>query len=106
MAGPLLRKNFALVGFLSLYALGYLFAIAFYFPTSGTGTARFLLAHLTPLFFALSFFLSRQPIESTSWRIGRRAVGVRQFHLLVFSLLMIDVAVHIWPRLMTTYGGF
>ncbi len=103
---PLLRANRPLVVFLLLYAVVYLFAIAFYYPTSGTGTARFLLAHLTQLFFAISYLLSRQPVSGASWHIGRLAVGVRHFHLFVFSLLALDVAFHVWPRLMTTYGGF
>ena len=104
--GRLLRSNLPLVVFLILYAVIYLLAIAFYYPTSGTGTARFLLAHLLPLFFAISFLLTRTPIEDTRWQIGGTRIGVRHFHLLVFVLLAVDVAFHVWPRLMTTYGGF
>jgi hypothetical protein len=102
----LLRANLPLVVFLSLYAVIYLLAIAFYYPTSGTGTARFLLAHLAPLFFAISVLLSRTPIENTRWQIGGARVGVHHFHVLVFSLLAVDIVFHLWPRLMTTYGGF
>jgi hypothetical protein len=104
--GRILRANLPLVVFLSVYAVVYLLAIAFYYPTSGTGTARFLLAHLAPLFFAISFLLSRTPIENTFWQIGGARVGVRHFHVLVFSLLAVDIVFHLWPRLMTTYGGF
>jgi hypothetical protein len=104
--GRLLRSNLPLVVFLILYAVVYLLAIAFYYPTSGTGTARFLLAHLLPLFFAISFLLTRTSIEDTRWQIGGTRIGVRHFHLLVFVLLAVDVAFHVWPRLMTTYGGF
>ena len=49
--GDELRANPPLLAFLIVYAVVYLLAIAFYYPTSGTGTARFLLAHLAPLFF-------------------------------------------------------
>jgi hypothetical protein len=106
LVGRLLRSNLPLVAFLIVYAVVYVLAIAFYYPTSGTGTARFLLAHLAPLFFAMSFFLSRKPIENTRWQIGALQIGVRHFHGLVFTLLAVDVAFHVWPRLMTTYGGF
>ena len=102
----LIASNRPLVIFLVLYAVIYLLAIAFYYPTSGTGTARFLLAHLPPLFFAISFLLSRPALASTRWRVGGAAIGVRHFQLLVFSVLAVDVAFHIWPRLMSTYGGF
>jgi hypothetical protein len=100
------RSNMPLVVFLVLYAVVYLLAIAFYYPTSGTGTARFLLAHLAPLFFAISYLLSCRPLEQSRWRIGGARVGVRHFHLLVFGVLAVDVAFHLWPRLMSTYGGF
>jgi hypothetical protein len=102
----LIAPNKPLVIFLVLYAVIYLFAIAFYYPTSGTGTARFLLAHLPPLFFAISFLLSSPALANAPWRVGRLAIGVRHFQLLVFSVLAVDVAFHIWPRLMSTYGGF
>src|SRR5262249_21141964 len=50
----LLRENAALAWFLALYAAGYLVATAFYEPTSGTGTGRFLLVNVAPLLFVLS----------------------------------------------------
>ena len=45
-------------------------------------------------------------VENTSWQIGTARIGVHYFHIAVFSLLAVDVAFHLWPRLMTTYGGF
>ena len=102
----LVRANPPLVAFLIVYAVVYLFAIAFYYPTSGTGTARFLLAHLAPLFFAISFLLSRESVQKASWRIGGATIRLRHFDALVFTVLAVDVAFHLWPRLMTTYGGF
>ena len=106
VVAELARSNLPLVTFLLLYAVIYLFAIAFYFPTSGTGTARFLLAHLPPLFFAISCLLSNKAIKNTTWRLAGVRIGVGQFHLLVLGLLTADVAFHLWPRLMSTYGGF
>jgi hypothetical protein len=100
------RSNPPLTAFLIIYAVVYLLAIAFYYPTSGTGTARFLLAHLAPLFFAISYLLSRKPIESSPWQVAGMRIGVRHFQLLVLSVLTVDVAFHLWPRLMSTYGGF
>ena len=100
------RANPSLFAFLILYAVVYLLAIAFYYPTSGTGTARFLLAHLAPLFFAISYLLSRTPIENSPWQVAGMRIGVHQFQLLVLCVLTIDVAFHLWPRLMSTYGGF
>jgi hypothetical protein len=63
-------------------------------------------AHLAPLFFAISYLLSRTPIEHSSWQVAGMRIGVRQFQLLVLTVLTVDVAFHLWPRLMTTYGGF
>ena len=67
----MLRANVPLIVFLAVYGATYLLAIAFYYPTSGTGTARFLLAHLTPLFFALSCLFSREQLTRTWWRRSR-----------------------------------
>jgi hypothetical protein len=83
--------------FLVAYALVYLMGTAFYEPVSGTGTTRFLLAHVLPLMFVLSVILTRQ---------GFVTPLTRRFHLLVSALLAFDLLFVIWPRLMTTYGGF
>jgi hypothetical protein len=104
--GPRVRANTSLVIFLVAYATVYLLAIAFYYPTSGTGTARFLLAHLTPLFFAISYLISRTEIAQARWRLGGVRVGTAHFNGLVLAVLALDVAFRLWPRLMTTYGGF
>ena len=70
-------------------------AIGFYFPISGTGTARFFVPHLLPLFFALSRLLSSE-----------RFRGLMPFHLAVTAILALDVVVLTHERLLTTYGGF
>ena len=102
----MLREHARLAVFVAAYGVIYLLAIAFYYPTSGTGTGRFLLAHLTPLFFAISVLCSNQRLRNTSWSLAGLRVGVQQFNLLVFGLLVLDVVFRLWPRLMTTYGGF
>jgi len=106
VVAPMLRANIPLVVFLAAYGTVYLLAIAFYYPTSGTGTARFLLAHLAPLFFAISYLLSRERVARTSWQIGGIRLGIRHFNVLVLALLALDLTFRLWPRLMTTYGGF
>lgn len=103
---PRIRANPAAVVFLVLYATVYLVGIAFYAPVSGTGTTRFLIAHLTPLFFVLSWLLARDWLSTAEWRVPGAAVTLQHFHMLVFISLIFDIAFVIWPRLMTTYGGF
>ena len=105
--GALLRRNKPLVSFLAAYGISHLLLVAFYEPISGTGTARFLIAHLTPFFYAASRYLSHpEVVRTTSWRIGPLTVGVWHLHAATSALLSLDVAVWIWPRVMTTYGGF
>jgi hypothetical protein len=106
IVGTMLKRDPALAVFLGAYAVLYLLAIAFYYPTSGTGTGRFLLAHLTPLFFALSVLFSSERLARVPWRIGSLTFGLGTFNALVMALLAVDVSFHLWPRLMTTYGGF
>ena len=100
----LVRRNAALVAFLVLYGLSHLLLIAFYAPISGTGTTRFLIAHLTPFFYAASRYLSHPEVARTT--IGSGPVGVRHLQVLTGIVLAADVAFWIWPRVMTTYGGF
>ena len=100
------RRSPAAAAFLLIYGATYLLGIAFYAPVSGTGTSRFLIAHLTPLFFVLSLFLAGDPGRRTEWTVGGATIGVPHFHLLVSVSLAFDIAFVIWPRLMTTYGGF
>ncbi len=102
----LIRAFPSTAAFLAMYALVYSFGIAFYAPVSGTGTTRFLIAHLLPLLFVLSLLLAREPFCSTEWRLGGLRLQTRHFHLLVGVMLGFDLLFVIWPRLMTTYGGF
>ena len=101
-----IRRNRAVLLFLALYGLAYIFGIAFYAPVSGTGTTRFLIAHLLPLFFVLSLLFTREPYATTEWTVAGLRVSMAQIHLAITLLLVLDVAFGVWPRLMTTYGGF
>lgn len=101
-----IRRHREAFVFLLLYAVVHLVGIAFYAPVSGTGTTRFLIAHLTPLFFVTSLFLARDPFRHTEWAVAGSRIGVRHFHLAISLMLAFDIGFRIWPRLMTTYGGF
>jgi len=102
----LVRTYPALVTFLVLYAVVYVVAIAFYAPVSGTGTTRFLLAHVLPYLFMLSWLFDREPFCRTEWRARDTSVTIPHVHLLVSAILVSDLIFTFWPRLMTTYGGF
>ena len=96
----------AMFAFLVMYKAVYLFGIAFYEPVSGTGTARFLLAHILPYLFVLSLLFARAPFRSTEWTVAGTKITTGHFHLLVSVILAFDLIFTLWPRLMTTYGGF
>jgi hypothetical protein len=103
----LVRRNPALAAFLLLYAVSHLLLIAFYEPISGTGTTRFLIAHLTPFFYAASRYLAHPEVARTiHWQVAGIPVGVRHLHVMTTLLLAVDLAFWMWPRVMTTYGGF
>lgn len=97
-AAALIKRHAWTTAFVSLYAVVYAFGIAFYAPISGTGTTRFLMAHLLPAFFLMSMLIVRP------WS-GDATHGAR-FQGLVSLWLAFDIVFIIWPRLMSTYGGF
>lgn len=102
----MIHEHAALCAFLVLYAAVYLPATAFFAPTSSTGTTRFLLAHVAPLLFVLSYFFACPPFRGTRWTIGAVDVTPAHFHVLVFVTMGLDLTFTLWPRLLTTYGGF
>jgi len=102
----LVRGRPAATAFLVMYALAYLFGIAFYAPVSGTGTTRFLLAHVLPLLFVLSLLFTREPFCGSEWKMGPLMLRAQHFQLLISTMLAFDLLFVIWPRLMSTYGGF
>jgi hypothetical protein len=102
----IIREHPWSVLFVPLYGATYLLATAFYYPISGTGTGRFLLAHALPLFFVLSRIFASRRLSDTRWRAGSVAFGLGDFNQLVSAVILFNVAFRVWPRLMTTYGGF
>jgi hypothetical protein len=102
----LLRGHASVAGFMALYAVVYLLAAAFYNPISATGTTRYLICHLTPLFFVIACFSAREPFRSTAWRVGALTLTPLHADLVVSATLALSLAFVLWPRLMTTYGGF
>lgn len=102
----LVTERAALLIFLAGYGLVFTGSTAFFSSISGTGTGRFLLMHMTPLLFALSYFLQREPFRRCAWQIGDTTVTVGHVHLLVAVTMATDLAFTLWPRLMSTYGGF
>jgi hypothetical protein len=102
----LLREHASMSGFMALYAVVYLLAAAFYNPISATGTTRYLIGHLTPLFFVIACFSAREPFRRTKWRVGALTLTPLHADLVVSATLALSLAFVLWPRLMTTYGGF
>ena len=92
--------------FLFLYTAVYGPAIAFYEPTSGTGTTRFLLVHVAPLLFVLSMFCESASFKNRRFTLAGAEVGLPHFHVLLMVIIGLDLTFTLWPRLMTTYGGF
>ena len=102
----LLRERASMALFMALYAVVYLLAAAFYNPVSATGTTRYIICHLTPLFFVIACLSAREPFASTKWRIGLLTLTPLHADLIVSATLAFSLAFVLWPRLMTTYGGF
>jgi hypothetical protein len=102
----LLREHASMGVFMALYAVVYLLAAAFYNPVSATGTTRYILSHLTPLFFVIAYFSAREPFRSTKWRVGALTLTPLHADLVVSTVLAFSIGFVLWPRLMTTYGGF
>ena len=74
----------------------------------GTGTARFLPAHLAPLPFALSMLLTHRDVDTQQWDAGwARFLTLRHFHWLVAVRALVSHLLFVLPhRLITTYSGF
>ena len=98
--------HWPVTAFVVVYLSSYLVAVAFYAPISGTGTARFLLAHVAPLLLVLGWVFHRSRLAPTSWRVAGMTFTPVHFELLIGVSLALDIAFVIWPRLLTTYGGF
>ena len=102
----LIREHGALSLFLLLYAAVYLSGSAFFVPTSSTGGLRFLLVHVAPLLFVLSYFLARAPFSLTRWTVAGVGITPTAFHVAILLLIGGDITLFLWSRLETTYAGF
>ena len=95
----------ALAGFLVLYAVTYMLAVAFYKPISGT-TLRMLLTHVLPLLFTLSRAFAHPRLNRTEWTVGGTLVTPLHFQGFVLLTVLFDAAFSIWPRLMSDFAGY
>jgi hypothetical protein len=95
----------ALAGFLVLYGVTYLLAVAFYKPISGT-TLRMLLTHILPLLFALSRAFAHPRLNGAQWSVGGTLVTPVHFQGFVLLTVLVDAAFSIWPRLMADFAGY
>jgi hypothetical protein len=102
----ILRIHRTLAVFLLLYGIVYLAATAFYAPSSGTGTTRFLLAHVAPFLFATSRLFSVQAFQQCSRSIAGVTVKLTHVQLFITATVGLDLVFTLWNRLLTTYGGF
>ena len=96
----------AIVVFVVGYGLLYLIGTAFYAPISGTGTTRFLLAHVAPLLFVIAYFGTRTRFRDTQWVSGGVTVVPAHVQILIAVTISLDLIFTVWTRLMGTYGGF
>jgi len=78
-------------------------AAGFYAPISGTGVARFTLALFLPLLFTASAVFHHPAFDEAAPYGPKWSV---RFDWFVLATLALDVPFSIWPRLLTTYGGF
>ena len=105
-ARALALQHWPQVAFVLVYAGAYAVGIAFYAPVSGTGTTRFLMAHLLPMFFVLSRLVTAEPFRNVEWPLSTGHLRMSHIHAVIVTMLALDIAFLIWPRLMSTYGGF
>jgi hypothetical protein len=101
----LVRSKPSLMLFLTLYAVGYLAAVAFYHPISGT-TLRMLLVHVAPLLFVVSRLSAHPPFRDLRWQLAGVTVTPTHAHLLILATILLDVAFVVWPRLMAEFAGY
>lgn len=103
-ARALLSEHAPLAGFAVLHFAGYLTLAAFYAPISGTGVARFTLSMYLPLLCAAAAVRWHPAFrEAHEPAAGSRAARAEWFLL---ATLALDAPFSLWPRLLTTYGGF
>lgn len=67
---------------------------------------RFLLAHVAPFLFVLSYFFTRPPFQATPWSIAGARATPAHFHVLVSVMIATDLIFILWRRVLPTYKGF
>ncbi len=102
----MLERHWRLAVFLLLYAGGYAAATAFYEPISGTGTTRFVLAHVAPLLFALTMLFESRTWRARQWSLAGTTLTMAHVYVFTIATILLDVTFTLWYRLLTTYGGF
>ena len=70
------------------------------------GAAGFLLAHALPFFFVASRLIWRSRLSAEQWRLGAVVLTTAHAQWLVTATILFNAAFRVWPRLLTTYGGF
>ena len=106
VSSAMLERHWRLVVFLLLYAGGYAAATAFYEPISGTGTSRFVLAHVAPLLFALTMLFESRTWRARQWSLAGTTLTMAHVYVFTIATILLDVTFTLWYRLLTTYGGF
>jgi hypothetical protein len=98
----LVRRHWPLVGFVLLYFISHATLTAFYAPISGTGVARFSLTMYLPLLYVAAALRHHPRLvePEAGWRASAH------LEWFITATLALDVPFSIWPRLMTTYGGY
>jgi hypothetical protein len=104
VAAGLIRAHLPLCGFVVAYFVVSLTLAAFYAPISGTGVARFTLAHYLPLLFVMAAVRWHRAFAESAPH-GEPACAARAEWFMAATLAL-DVPFAIWPRLLTTYGGY
>jgi hypothetical protein len=102
LVAHLVRRYWPVTAFVLVYFLAHATLTAFYAPISGTGVARFSLAMYLPLLFVAAAL--RHQASLTGADAGWRARAHLEWFISL--TLALDIPFSIWPRLMSTYGGF
>ena len=101
----LVRADPAVCVYLTLYAVVYTAAVAFYQPISGT-TLRMLLVHVAPFLFAVSRLAESPGFRDLRWTVAGVSLGAAHFHLAVIATMALDIVFVLWPRLSTEFAGY
>jgi hypothetical protein len=94
----MVKRRWAVCGFLPLYFSISFLLVAWYVPIADGN--RFILAHVLPLLFIFAYATAAAPPTS----VGGRPVS-RAAHLVILILLLADILLRLLPGTATIYGG-